>query len=98
MLTPVSSIVQFRPTFNHISSGTEDKHSWKPVRVNPKEQAKLAADELFGPNTEESTVDVGKSGYLDELAPLCNNSLENDFSTCSLQKDKGVPNLSTDFL
>ena len=52
VLTPVSSIVQFRPTFNHVSTGLEDKQAWKPVRINPKEQAKLVADELLRPNTE----------------------------------------------
>ena len=82
VLTPVASIVQFRPNFEHISFGTEDKTVWKPVRVNQKEQAEIAADELLKPNIEESFVDVGKSGYLDDLAPLCNESLENDFSTC----------------
>lgn len=98
VLTPVSSIVQFRPNFDHIAGVTDKKANWQPIRVNHKEQAQIAADELLKPSIEESVAPVAKSGYLNELAPLCNESLENDFSTCSLQKDKGSPNLSADFL
>lgn len=94
------------------SRGDTNKKNWQPVKkVNLIDShiSKSMRSSLFQINEDEAQIDTGNDNmdgpkvidsedYLRKLAPLTTESDENDFSTCSLQKDNGRPNLSAEYL
>ena len=81
VLTPLASAYQFRPSFGE---KVINKKDWKPVKTVYGNDAKDLSAELLSPNFMEASDPKPQHKYLEKVAPLCTETLENDFSTCSL--------------
>lgn len=76
--------------------------AWKPIKQinqeNSEKTEQLVQDMLTLQIAEDTLMENKEFDYINEVAPLTVKALPDDFSTCSIQKDNGKPNLSSQYL
>ena len=101
ILNPIDGYHQFRPSFEHVDIKEDKKTSWKKVINTYQDDSAQSAhlrQDMLSTHIDEDTSMLETNDYLDQVAPLTVRVLADDFSTCSLSKDNGRPNLSSEYL